>query len=145
MTLIESMQSYLDGFLVELERDEWVRIDWLEYEAVSFSISPLPLDNNGIIRSDVVGNVEKSYQVMFSVVFDYTPDLQQQIENSSFFEDLDKWLKKNNKERIFPKLEEGKKPISIGINQTPYLFYVPEDNQVARYTTTIDLRYKERI
>ena len=145
MTLIESMQSYLDGFLVELERDEWVRIDWLEYEAVSFSISPLPLDNNGIIRRDVVGNVEKSYQVMFSVVFDYTPDLQQQIENSSFFEDLDKWLKKNNKERIFPKLEEGKKPISIGINQTPYLFYVPEDNQVARYTTTIDLRYKERI
>ena len=145
MTLIESMQSYLDGFLVELERDEWVRIDWLEYEAVSFSISPLPLDNNGIIRRDVVGNVEKSYQVMFSVVFDYTPDLQQQIENSSFFEDLDKWLKKNNKERIFPKLEEGRKPISIGINQTPYLFYVPEDNQVARYTTTIDLRYKERI
>lgn len=145
MTLIESMQSYLDGFLVELERDEWVRIDWLEYEAVSFSISPLPLDNNGIIRRDVVGNVEKSYQVMFSVVFDYTPDLQQQIENSSFFEDLDKWLNKNNKERIFPELEEGRKPISVGINQTPYLFYVPEDNQVARYTTTIDLRYKERI
>lgn len=145
MTLIESMQSYLDGFLVELERDEWVRIDWLEYEAVSFSISPLPLDNNGIIRRDVVGNVEKSYQVMFSVVFDYTPDLQQQIENSSFFEDLDKWLKKNNKEHIFPELEKGRKPISIGINQTPYLFYVPEDNQVARYTTTIDLRYKERI
>lgn len=145
MTLIESMQSYLDGFLVELERDEWVRIDWLEYEAVSFSISPLPLDNNGVIRRDVVGNVEKSYQIMFSVVFDYTPDLQQQIENSSFFEDLDKWLKKNNKERIFPQLEEGRKPISIGINQTPYLFYVPEDNQVARYTTTIDLRYKERI
>ena len=145
MTLIESMQGYLDGFLVELERDEWVRIDWLEYEAVSFSISPLPLDNNGIIRRDVVGNVEKSYQVMFSVVFDYTPDLQQQIENSSFFEDLDKWLKKNNKERVFPELEEGRKPVSIGINQTPYLFYVPEDNQVARYTTTIDLRYKERI
>lgn len=145
MTLIESIQSYLDDFLIELERDEWVRIDWLDYEAVSFSISPIPLDNNGVIQRDVVGNVEKSYQVMFSVVFNYTPDLQQQIENSSFFEDLNEWLKNKNKQKVFPNLGEGKRAIRIGLNQTPYLFYVPENNQVARYTTTIDLRYKERI
>lgn len=145
MILVEAMQNYLDDFLVELGRDEWVNIDWLTSDAVSFSISPVPLENGGVIGQDIVGNLTKRFAVMFSVVFEYSADLVKNIENSAFFEELDKHIKTNNKNNILPTLSDDRVPLQVRITQTPYLYVVPEDNQSAQYVTTVELTYKERV
>ena len=145
MILVEAMQQYLDDFLIELGRDEWVNIDWLTSEAVSFSISPVPLENSGIVGQDVVGNLTKRFAVMFSVVFEYSADLAKNIENSAFFEELDKYIKNNNKNDILPQLTDDRAPLQVRITQTPYFYMVPENNQSAQYVTTVELTYKERV
>lgn len=143
MTLIESMQKYLDNYLILIERDEYVNIDWLGHESVSFSISANPLGQDGRYFTDVVGNRLMNYSIMFSVLFDNSEALKVSIENSSFFEDLMNWIEDNNKNGVYPAMREGLTPLRVQIQQTPYLFQTSENNQQAQYAILLQLQYKK--
>lgn len=143
MTVAESMQKYLDDFLVELGRDEYVNIDWLDNSEVNFSISANPEMGDGTIRTDVLGNRLISYSVMYSVIFPYSQELSQSIANSQFFDELIDWIEQNNKDKVYPEMKEGLIPVKVAVQQTPYLFQVGQDNQMAQYTIILQLQYKK--
>lgn len=144
MTRIESMQEYLDNFLIDRKSDKWVSIDWLDNEEVSFSITAVPLTDNGYIGQDILGNKDFIFTVMFSAVFDYSEDLEETIGNSTFFEDLEDWIDDNNKNGVFPSLRVDREPEEVLVVQSPYLFQATPDGRKAQYTVLIQLKYKRR-
>lgn len=143
ITKMQGMKDYLDVFLEEYTQDEsnYTSIEWLDDNRVNFDFSPLPLIDNGVVSRDVLGNETKYYTVMYSAVFDYSQDIAQALENGNYFEELEYWIKENNRKKIFPKMSNDRKPIIVDIVQSPYLFMATPDNQKAQYTITLNLVY----
>lgn len=81
---------------------------------------------------------------MFSAFFRYSEDVMNMLENSAFFEDLIYWVEKNSKYKLLPEFDDGRLSLAIELVQTPFLFYVDNDNQTAQYSATFRLVYKER-
>lgn len=138
MTKIEALREYVNEYLDTRENEEWTSIDWLDNKEINFSITPLPLENNGLISRDILGNRKYMYSVMHSVVFDYSPDVLNMIENSDYFEKLEDWINEKNKGKDYPGIKGA---YDVQITQSPYLFQSMPDNQKAQYTITITTYY----
>ena len=136
MTKIDALRNYLNDFVELVNEEYWMSIDWLDNDKINFSISPLPLENNGLISRDVLGNRTYNYSVMHSVVFDYSPDILAMIENSEYFELLENWIDERNKAKEYPEIEGA---YEVRITQSPFLFQSMPDIKIATvYRMAID-------
>ena len=141
---IEGVRDYINEFLDTRNNGAYTSIDWLDNEDINFSITPIPLIDNGLLGRDVTGVERYQYTVQHSVVFNYSADVADMIENSTYFKQLSLWIKQQNKEGNFPIFDDSQIVEDVRITQSPYLFQTMPDNQKAQYTITISVYYKQQ-
>ena len=135
MRIIESIRNYL--LTCPLLNDSRVNIDWLGAETAEYSIDGSPV--NPIVKRYADGGTVRQFNFVFSSVEAYGQDVLNNIENSGFYEDFAEWLEKQNKAQSLPKMDNGRKAISIEALNTGYLFENTADR--ARYQIQCRLLY----
>lgn len=144
MTIIESVRKYIleCPFLDDLAK---VNVNFLPKDSNNYSIEEMPSQNqNGnIVKTYIDGSTDREFNFVFACIFDYSEDLQTNIENSGFFENFQEWIEDNDLNEIYPKLKDGLKPYSIAVTTTGYLFYVPEKMDRAIYQIQLKLLYEK--
>lgn len=135
MRIIESVRNYL--LTCPLLNDGRVNIDWLGAEPAEYSIDGSPV--NPIVKRYADGGTIRQFNFVFSSVEAYGQDVLNNIENSGFYEDFAEWLEKQNKAKILPEMDNGRKAIGIEALNTGYLFENTVDR--ARYQIQCRLLY----
>lgn len=146
MTKVEALKEYFDTFdLIDKynKNNGYTSIEWLDTKGAYFSIVINPTQGTGRIGGDVLGNEIMQTSFMFNTMFPYNSQNYQAIANHSFFEDIIEWVNDNNRNKVFPILEDGEIPMSIEVQQTPYLFGVDPSNLHAQYSIIFQLKYRK--
>ena len=147
MQLMESMIDYLDTFarIPNYKKNSgYTGIEWLDSESgAHFSIARNPVQGDGTISRDVLGNRIMQLSVMFSSQFAFNSDIGNASYNHTFFDELIAWIEEQNENKVYPELDDGQVPLGVFVTQTPYLFGVDPSNTKAQYSMIIQLQYKQ--
>ena len=135
MKVIEAIRDYISN-CPALETFN-VNINYLEDDFDSYSIEETPCDP--IVKKYIDGSLKKQCQFVFTSKEPYSADVIGNISNSNFYEEFSNWIETNNKEGIFPSLEEGLEPTQIKVISSPYIITADEDKAV--YQISLQLNY----
>lgn len=80
-----------------------INVDFLGEEPTEFAITPIPI--NPVLENYIDGSKLMQYQFQLISCNDYGSDVTQNIENSTFYENLYELITKNNTEGIFPDIK----------------------------------------
>lgn len=78
---------------------------------------------------DILGNYEEQFLFTFDSKLIWNEDIQNNIDNSQFFEKVKKWLEENNKNGIFPDIEGI---YEIGATTNGYIFATNANEAIYR-------------
>lgn len=134
MTVIESLRAWFREYSGLSGR---LDVDYLSEDADTYSIDTIPSEE--IIKRYKSG-ARKQYQFAISSRRFYDQNIQQNIENLKFFEDLTTWVEQKAKARQLPDMGEGKTALKIVVTSNAYPFIVSEDGK-ARYQVQMRLEY----
>lgn len=136
--MIESIRDY---FMTCDLLDEYAKlnVDYLGLDAIEYSIDTVPSET--VIKKYVDGGALKQYLFVFGSREFYGADVVQNMANSGFYQDLSDWIRKQNALKHFPVLEGNKKPVSIEVVTSGYLYSA--DDNLARYQIQLRLTYYE--
>ena len=139
MKVIEAIRDYISN-CPALETFN-INVNYLEDDYDSFSIEETPCDP--VVKRYIDGSMMKQCQFVFTSKEPYSADVIGNIDNSNFYEEFSNWIETNNKEGIFPSLEEGLEPTQIKVISSPYVITTEEDKSI--YQVQLNLIYlKER-
>lgn len=122
-----------------LEEMAPVYVDYLDNEAVSYTIDSIP--NTPVIKEYTDGSKLKQFLFVFGSREFYGPDYVQNIENSGVFEKISAWFDDMTENNSLPALSDGKIPIKIETVSSGYVFGTTADT--ARYQIQARLIYYE--
>lgn len=101
--MIEEVRNYIATCPCLKEYAE-LNIEYLVDKVNTYSINE-SVGYNPIISEDIVGNQERQFLFTFDSKLRWNEDIQNNIDNSKFFEDFRNWLETNNNNEIFPEIE----------------------------------------
>ena len=84
---------------------------------------------NPIVTEDIIGNQERQFLFTFDSKLIWNEDIQNNIDNSKFFEDFRDWLEENNRNNIFPNI---KGIYEIGVTTSGYIFATNANEAIYR-------------
>ena len=128
--MIDSIREYISK-CPYLEEYIEVNVDYLKDKVVAYSVNP-SVGFNPVVSEDVVGNQERQFLFTFDSKLYWNSEVQNNIDNSKFYEDFSNWLENNNKNGIFPTLNEGEYPIKIEALTNGYIFQTNSDEAIYR-------------
>jgi hypothetical protein len=138
MKVIEAIRDYISN-CPALETFN-INVNYLEDDYDSFSIEETPCDP--VLRRYIDGSMKKQCQFVFTSKEPYSSDVICNIDNSNFYEEFSNWIETNNKEGIFPLLEEGLEPTQIKVISSPYVITADEDKAI--YQVQMNLIYLKK-
>lgn len=138
MTIIESVKNFILNcpYLGELAR---VNVDFLPERPDTYSIEEVPTQT--VIRRYLDGSSERQFLFTFAARLNYSDEVRNNIDNSSFFEDFENWLERCTEKEIFPEMSEGLTPSKIEAISSGYLFDISGDLSNSRYQIQCRLIY----
>ena len=83
-----------------IDENSRINVDFLGETPTEFAIVPIPV--NSILEKYVDGSSLRQYQFQLLSCNDYGADVMQNIENSSYFENLYELIETNNNKGILP-------------------------------------------
>lgn len=128
--MIDSIREYISK-CPYLEEYIEVNVDYLKDKVVAYSVNP-SVGFNPVVSEDVVGNQERQFLFTFDSKLYWNSEVQNNIDNSKFYEDFSNWLENNNKNGIFPTLQKGETPIKIEALTNGYIFQTNSDEAIYR-------------
>ena len=128
--MIDSIREYI-AKCPYLEEYVEVNVDYLKDKVVAYSVNP-SVGFNPVVSEDVVGNQERQFLFTFDSKLYWNSEVQNNIDNSKFYEDFSNWLENNNKNGIFPTLQKGETPIKIEALTNGYIFQTNSDEAIYR-------------
>lgn len=132
------IQGVSDYFLnCPLLKDGVFRVDALGTEPVEYTIETGIFDP--IIERYVDGSSERQFQFQFGSREFYSMDRLQNIENSTFYEELAEWVEEQSKAKNLPELPEGMSAEEIEVLSPGYVHDGAMKN--ARYQISLRLLY----
>lgn len=137
-TVIESVRKWLtqyEGLKGRLD------VDFLGEDAEVYSIDTIP--SEAIIKRYKDGSKVKQFLFAVSSRRYYEQNIEQNIDNLKFFEDLTEWIETKQYKKELPILDNKRTALKIVVTSTAYPFEVSEDGK-ARYQTQMRLEYFER-
>lgn len=137
MSIINSVRDYIMKF--PQLKDGYLLVDFLNNEAVAYDIEPVP--STPIYKQYTDGSSIKQLIFIFASRETYSADVNQCIENLSFYENFENWIYNNNENGIYPILDSGKQSISIEVLTSGYAFSA--ESNTARYQVQLRLLYEE--
>lgn len=128
--MIDSIRTYI-ATCPYLKEFVEINVDYLKDKVVAYSVNP-SVGFNPVVSEDVVGNQTRQFLFTFDSKFYWNSEVQNNIDNSKFYEDFSNWLDINNKNGIFPALNEGEYPIKIEALTNGYVFATNSDEAIYR-------------
>lgn len=138
MNLVESLTNYFKTY-PGLET-KTIFVDFLKEKGSSFAILPSP--TQPVTVKNIDGSHEK--QFAFSLVgrFNYSQEIAMNIQNSSFFFDLEEWIIKNNENETYPEIE-GYQVLELETSSNGYLLGISPDGKTGQYEIRFNLKYEK--
>ncbi len=138
MAVKSIMDGIADYFLrCPLLKDGVFRVDALGPDPVEYTIETGVFDP--VIQRYIDGSSERQYQFQFGSREFYSMDRLQNIENSTFYEDLAEWVEEQSINGILPELPDGMEAEELEVLSPGYIFDGAMEN--ARYQISLRLLY----
>lgn len=138
MTVTESVRRWLKEYPGLSGR---LDVDFLGEDVDTYSLDTIPSEE--IIKRYVDGSVIKQFQFAVSSRRFYEQNINQNIDNLRFFEELTAWIEAKTQRRQLPEMDERSTPLRIAVTSTAYPFIVSEDGK-ARYQIQLRLEYYQK-
>lgn len=125
--MIEEVRDYIAKCPYLKEYAE-LNIEYLVSKDNAYSVN----ENAGydpIISRDIIGNTERQFLFTFDSRLKWNEDIQNNIDNSKFFEDFRNWLETNNKNKVYPDI---KGIYEIGATTNGYIFATNANEAIYR-------------
>lgn len=126
MSIIESIKDFISSCPHLPLYYNSFNVNYLDRDANSYMIEESP--GTPIVKKFINGDCIKKYNFIFASREIYSEDLNQNIENSGFYEKLEDWIEDCNNKGILPVLGKNKEAQKIDITTSAYLF----DNELDR-------------
>lgn len=139
MNLVESLKNYFNTY--QGLQEETIFVNFLKEKGSSFSIIPSP--TQPVTRYNIDGTYEKRFTFSLVGRFNYSQEIRMNIENSSFFQDLEEWLINNNEQDIYPNLGDGYRALGISVISNGYLLGISPDGKTGQYEIRFELQYEK--
>lgn len=101
--MVEKLKDYFKEYVSLAEEFKNILVDFLDKEAITYTIEPIPTDYKVTPYSD--GGSLRQYVFQFSSREFYDESVAQQIENLGFYEKFQKEIEKNNNTGILPDID----------------------------------------
>lgn len=113
-------------------------VDFLDEEADTYSIDTTPCEE--VIKRYARGATKKQYQFAISSRRFYEQNIETNLSNLQFFEDLTKWIEEKVQKRELPEMDSNRTALKIVVTSNAYPFIISE-NGMARYQIQLRLEY----
>ena len=99
--IIDKVREYI-AKCPHLKQYAELNVEYLEDKINTYSIN----ENSGYnpILNQFISGSERQFMFTFDSKLIWNEDIQNNIDNSKFFEDFRSWLETNNKNKIFPEI-----------------------------------------
>ena len=138
--MIDSIRNYI-ATCPYLKEFVEINVDYLKDKVVAYSVNP-SVGFNPVVSEDIIGNQTRQFLFTFDSKFYWNSEVQNNVDNSKFYEDFSNWLDNNNKKGIFPTLGVGETPIKIEALTNGYIFATNSDEALYRIQCKLTY-YKE--
>ena len=135
--IIESIRDFIMQF--PQLKDDALLVDYPGNSPIEYTVEPVPC--SPVIRKFIDGSCEKQFLFLFASREAYSDDVNQCIENLSFYEDFSDWIYEQSDNRKFPILSGNRTVTELEIVTGGYQIYA--DTNTARYQIQLRLIYKE--
>lgn len=125
---------YLDDF-------KSINVDFLGENDGGYSIDEIPTNN--ILTTYIDGSTERQFAFSFSARFAWNNEIENNIDNSGFFEHFQNWLEECTYNDDLPELPEGMTPYKIEATSSGYLYGIENSQRYAKYQCQCRLLYDE--
>lgn len=125
--MIEKLRDYISNCPYLKEYGE-LNVEYLVDKVDTYSIN----ENAGydpIIEKDIVGNEDRQFLFTFDSKLRWNEEIQNNIDNSKFFDNFRNWLETNKKNKIFPEIDGI---YSIGATTNGYIFATQANEAIYR-------------
>ena len=135
MAVIEYIRNWLKEYPGLKGR---LDVDFLDEEAETYSIDTVPCDE--VLKRYARGASIKQYQFAVSSRRYYEQNIETNLSNLQFFEDLTKWIEEKMQKRELPLMDDTRTALKIVVTSNAYPFIISEDGK-ARYQIQMRLEY----
>ncbi len=125
--IIDKIRDYI-AKCPYLEEYAQLNIEYLIDKIKAYSINE-NAGYNPILSQDILGNQERQFLFTFDSKLYWNEDIQNNIDNSKFFENFRNWLEINNKNKIYPDIKGIYK---IGATTNGYIFATNKNEAIYR-------------
>lgn len=125
--IIDEIRKYM-AKCPYLEEYAELNIEYLQDKVNAYSINE-NAGYNPVVSEDILGNQERQFLFTFDSKLYWNEDIQNNIDNSKFFENFRYWLEENNKNKIYPEVEGIYK---IGATTNGYIFATNANEAIYR-------------
>ena len=137
-SLIDSVRTFLLG--CPYLKDGVFNVDYLGGSPTEYTVDTIPADN--IIKQYVDGSSVRQFVFAFGSVEPYGSDVDNNLANSTFYEDFAAWMDEKSRNREFPDLGADKSVIEIKAQGAGYV--VENTENAARYQVQCRLIYTQK-
>lgn len=135
--IIQAVRDYIMEF--PKLKDGCLLVDYLGGKPVEYTVEPVPC--NPVYKKYIDGDCIKQFLFLFASREYYSADVNQNIENLSFYEDFSEWIYERNFNEILPDL--GSDRTALGIEILTGGYQLSADANTARYQIQLRLIYEE--
>lgn len=100
-------------------------VNYLGSEPIEYTIDQVPA--NPVVKMYVDGSSVRQLVFVFASREHHGADALENLESSSFYDDLLSWIEQQNNNDELPQLPAGKTAQSVELLSLPYLFSIEED------------------
>lgn len=140
MSVVQSLYDYFKSCPL-LADDRKLNVDFLPEEKREYCISVVPTAQ--IVRRYMDGSSKRQYLFVFGSSEFCDADVLQNLENSGFYELFAEWLEDQTKKKLFPAMEDGKRPYRLEATTSGYLNSIAKDG-TAKYQIQCKLEYYQQ-
>ncbi len=127
--MIDKIREYISNCPC-LDEFAAINVNCLVDKAKAYSVNE-GAGYNPVINTDLCGNKEMQFQFTFDAKFHWNEEVQNNVDNSKFFEDFRNWLEENDEKGIYPDIE-GIEPLTISATTNGFIFATNTDEAIYR-------------
>lgn len=122
-------------------KTNYFRVDYLAEKATEYALYAVPSalkTHENILGEEVINDIQ-TQNYIFASKETYGADIQQNLKNMQFYQEVTAWILEQNAARNFPKMQDGVVK-SIVPTLTPYM--VQAGSNVAKYQIQLKITYR---
>lgn len=122
-------------------KSNYFRVDYLPETATEYALYAVPStlkSHENILGDEIIDDIQ-TQNYIFASKEPYGADIQQNLENLGFYQEVTAWIMEQNANRNFPEMSGGVVK-SIVPTLTPYM--VQAGSNVAKYQIQIKITYR---